>query len=67
MNYEDLKHGDSIEYEDFWHSNILSWKKGIVIVAEGRKHFQSPDHKWILPTILPHRMNHLRNHIPLKP
>ncbi len=30
LSYADIISGMEIEYEDFWHSGILSWRKGVV-------------------------------------
>lgn len=30
LTYNDLIDNMELEYEDFWHSDILSWRKGIV-------------------------------------
>jgi hypothetical protein len=58
--YINLEVGQEVEYEDFWHSGILSWKKGVISsLDDGRKYVQFPDEKEGR-IIFPHRMHCLR-------
>ena len=60
FTYENMNEGDQIECEDFWHSNILSWKQGTVVFALGRKLF-CPNEKYASSQfIFPHRMQNYR-------
>ena len=62
MTYDSIKEGMELEYEDFWHSGILTWKKGIVEIIDygatrikGVK-FDNRERR----RIFPHRMHRVR-------
>ncbi|SEI39688.1 hypothetical protein SAMN05216327_101219 [Dyadobacter sp. SG02] len=60
FNYNSLEVGQEVEYEDFWHSGILSWKKGVIAInGLGAKYVQFED-KREARHIFPHRMHCLR-------
>lgn len=58
MTYDEIKDGDVLEFQDFWHSGILSWRTGIVKTGEFGKIICFRDQE--TRVIFPHRMYNVK-------